>query len=61
MQYAFLRGEAILVLTLDQTNIFYKFHHLVPFYKSLHIFEEKKRNSRSKNKKYREITIYVYM
>lgn len=43
MQYAFLRGEAILVLTLDQTNIFYKFHHLVPFYKSLHIFEEKKK------------------
>lgn len=23
MQYAFLRGEAILVLTLDQTNIFF--------------------------------------
>lgn len=40
-------------------NIFYKFHHLVPFYKSLHIFEEKKRNSRRENKKYRKITIYV--
>lgn len=43
MQYAFLRGGGDFGINpWPNINIFYQFHHLVPFYKSLLYLKKKK-------------------